>query len=90
MEVMSGHIEFAKCTFNMLAVLTKDCNVLFSPTSSLRILFFFPFYYQNLLTKNPYRLYYFILMIILVNFANVLYRIARFVRMKRGEGVDFD
>ena len=32
---MPAHVECAKCTFNMLALLTKDGNAYFSPTPLL-------------------------------------------------------
>ena len=47
---MPAHVECAKRTLNMLAVLAKNCNVFYFRTSLLRI----PLVFQKLLTKNPY------------------------------------
>ena len=91
-SVMPLHVECATRTLNVLASLTKNCNVFSLGHRYSKYHLFFHFYWQKLLTKNPYYWYYFTLVIIWVVLVNVFYRIARFVicNYLKGEGVDFD
>ena len=91
-SVMPLHVECATRTFNVLALLTKNCNVFSLGHRYSKYHLFFHFYWQKIFTKNPYYWYYFTLVIIWVVLVNVFYRIARFVicNYLKGEGVDFD
>ena len=51
-SVLPAHVERAKCTFNMLALLAKKCNDFFFRTP-LPETTGFPIYHQSFLTKRP-------------------------------------
>ena len=59
---MPAYVECAKCTFNVLALLTKNCIFLSDTVALVTLLF--PFSSTETLTKSTYCWYYFTLVII--------------------------